>query len=42
MSKILTTPDIWPDEYPEEIVARKKEQNLKEAKKKINIKPNQE
>ncbi len=24
-SKILSTPDIWPDEYPEEIKAREKE-----------------
>lgn len=33
-SKILGTPDIWPDEYPEEIEAREKERQEKEAKKK--------
>ncbi len=33
-SKIIGTPDIWPDEYPEEIEAREKERQMKEAKKK--------
>lgn len=33
-SKIIGTPDIWPDEYPEEIEAREKEQQEREAKKK--------
>ena len=33
-SKIIGTPDIWPDEYPEEIEAREKEQQMREAKKK--------
>jgi disulfide bond formation protein DsbB len=33
VSKRLATPDIWPDEYPEEIEAREKEQQLKETKK---------
>jgi len=32
-SKIHGTPDIWPDEYPEEIEARKKGQEEKAAKK---------
>lgn len=33
-SKIIGTPDIWPDEYPEEIEAREKKRKMKEAKKK--------
>lgn len=33
-SKIIGTPDIWPDEYPEEIEAREKERQMKKAKKK--------
>lgn len=34
MSKIRGTPDIWPDEYPEEIEAREKERQDRVAKKK--------
>ncbi|MCB0716652.1 MAG: hypothetical protein KDC06_11650 [Chitinophagaceae bacterium] len=34
VGRILATPDIWPDEYPEEIEARKKEQEVQAAKKK--------
>jgi general stress protein CsbA len=33
-SKIIGTPDIWADEYPDEIEAREKEQQMREAKKK--------
>ena len=33
-AKRIATPDIWPDEYPEEIEARKKEREMKEAKEK--------
>ena len=32
-SRIIGTPDIWPDEYPEEIEAREKEKQLKADKK---------
>jgi len=32
-SRIIGTPDIWPDEYPEEIEAREKEKQLKLDKK---------
>ena len=34
LSKILGTPDIWTDEYPEEIAAREKEQQQKASKPK--------
>ncbi|MES1222370.1 MAG: hypothetical protein ABUT20_43150 [Bacteroidota bacterium] len=34
MAKILATPDFWPDETPEEINARKKEEELRQEKKK--------
>jgi hypothetical protein len=34
VSKGIGTPDIWPDEYPEEIAARVKEQQINEPKKK--------
>lgn len=33
-SKIIGTPDIWPDEYPEEIEAREREQQKREDQKK--------
>jgi hypothetical protein len=34
LSRIRATPEIWPDEYPEEIEGRRKEQEIKEEKRK--------
>ena len=33
-SRIIGTPDIWPDEYPEELESSEKEKQLKAGKKK--------
>ncbi len=32
-SRIIGTPDVWPDEYPEEIEVGEKEKQLKSTKK---------